>query len=159
MRPVLLTCGLVVAGGISVFGQVHSPARGDSRMVMSTSEVIDLGRKVGRDQGINVDDRKHVTLNLLVTKDGTPILSGYITLGIYRDLDLLGEVSINEKTGQLVDSENCAVYEYPDVLYLQAEYTRSSGAKPLTIAELSGEVGCNSLKELKVPATVTEKKR
>jgi hypothetical protein len=126
---------------------------------MSTSEAIDLARKVGRDQGIDVDDRKHVTLDLLSTKDGKPMLAGYITLGIYRDSELLGEVSINEKTGQLVDSENCVVYEYPDILYLRKEYTKSTGVKPLTIAELSSEVGCESLKELKVPVTAPTRKK
>lgn len=155
MRLYLLVLALVIASEMLVLGQGHSPVRGDSRMVMSTSEAIDLARKVGRDQGIDVDDRKRVTLDLLVTKDGKPMLPGYITLGIYSDLELLSEVSINEKTGQLVDSESCAVYEYPDILYLQKEYTKSTGVKPLTIAELSSEIGCESLKELRMPVSVT----
>ncbi len=154
MRFYLLILALVTANEMLVLGQGHSPARGDSGVVMSTSEAIDLARKVGRDQGIDVDDRKRVTLDLLATKDGKPMLPGYTTLGIYRDLELLSEVSINEKTGQLVDSESCAVYEYPDILYLQKEYTKSTRVKPLTIAELSSEIGCESLKELKVPVSV-----
>ncbi len=159
MKFYLLILALVAANCMAALGQVHRPARGDSRMVMSTSEAIDLARKVGRDQGIAVDDHKHVTLNLLATKDGKPMLAGYITLGIYRDLELLSEVSINEKTGQLVDSENCVVYEYPDILYLQREYTTSTGIKPLTLAELSSEIGCKSLRELKVPADGPKKKK
>jgi hypothetical protein len=124
---------------------------------MSTSEAVDLGRKVGRDLGINVAEHKRVTLNLLTTEDGKPMLPGYITLGIYRELELLSEVSINEKTGQLVDSENCVVYEYPDILYLQREYMKSTGVKPLTIEELSSEIGCESLKELKAPVSAPTK--
>ncbi len=159
MRSYLLILALVAASEILVLCQGHSPNRGDSRMVMSTSEAVDLARKVGRDQGIDVNDRKHVTLDLLTTKDGKPMLPGYITLGIYRDLELLSEVSINEKTGQLVDSENCVVYEYPDILYLQREYSKSTGVKPLTIAELSSQIGCESLKELKVPAAAPTKRK
>ncbi len=87
------------------------------------------------------------------------MMPGYITLGIYRDLELLSEVSINEKTGQLVDSESCAVYEYPDIVYLQKEYTRATGAKPLTIDELSSEIGCESLKELKVPVPLPTRQK
>lgn len=154
MKFYLLILALVTANGTLVLGQAHSPAQGDSSMVMSTSEAVDLARKVGRDQGIHVDDHKRVTLDLLTAKDGKPMLPGYITLGIYRDLELLIEVSINEKTGQLVDSESCAVYEYPDILYLQKEYTKSTGVKALTIDELSNEIGCESLKELKVPVPV-----
>jgi hypothetical protein len=159
MRFYLLILALVTANKMLVLGQEHSPARGDSRMIMSTSQAIDLARKVGRDQGIDVDDRKHVTLDLLATKDGKPMLPGYITLGIYRDLELLSEVSINEKTGQLVDSENCVAYEYPDILYLQREYSKSTGVKPLTITELSSQIGCESLKRLKVPAAVPTKQK
>lgn len=159
MRFYLLILMLVVASDILARGQGHSPNRIDSRMVMSTSEAVDLARKVGRDQGIDVNDRKHVTLDLLATKDGKPMLPGYITLGIYRDLELLSEVSINGRTGQLVDSENCVVYEYPDILYLQREYSKATGVKPLTISELSSEIGCESLEEFKVPAAVPTKQK
>jgi hypothetical protein len=154
MKFNLLILALVIANEMPVLGQGHPQTQGDSSMVMSTSEAIDLARKVGRDQGIDVDDRKRVTLDLLATKDGRPMLPGYITFGIYRDLELLSEVSINEKTGQLVDSESCAVYEYPDILYLQKEYTKFTGVRALTIAQLSSEIGCESLKELKVPVSV-----
>ena len=157
MKFYLLIFAFAAVNEMLVPSQAHSQGRSGSTMVMSTSEAIDLARKVGRDQGIDVGDRKHVTLDLLVTKDGKPMLPGYITLGIYRDLELLSEVSINERTGQLVDSENCVLYEYPDILYLQLEYSKSTGVKPLTIAELSNEIGCESLKELKLPAAVSTK--
>ena len=159
MRAYLFFLILVAASEFPVFGQSHTEDRGDSMMVISTSEAVDLARQVGRDQGIDVNDRKHVTLDLLATKDGKPLLPGYITLGIYRDLELLSEVSINERTGQLVDSENCVIYEYPNILYIQREYTASTGVKPLTIAELSSEIGCESLKELKVPATQPKRQK
>ena len=159
MNSYLLILVLVAASETMLLGQGRSPNRGDSRMVMSTSEAVDLARKVGRDQGIDVNDRKHVTLDLLRTEGGKPMLPGYITLGIYRNLKLLSEVSINEKTGQLVDSEKCVVYEYPDILYLQSEYLKSTGVKPLTIAELSSEIGCESLKKLKAPTTVRAKQK
>jgi hypothetical protein len=159
MRYCLLILVLIAANKMIVLGQGHPSDRGDSKMVMSTSESIDLARTVGRDQGIDVDDRRRVTLDLLVTKDGKPMLPGYITLGIYRDLELVSEVSINEKTGQLVDSESCAVYEYPDILYVQKEYAKYTGARPLTITELSSEIGCESLKELRVPAAAPTKQK
>jgi hypothetical protein len=159
MRFYPLILALVAANEMLMLGQGHSPVRGGSTMVMSTSEAVDLARKIGRDQGIDVDDRRRVTLDLLATPDGKPMMPGYITLGIYRDLELLSEVSINEKTGQLVDSESCAVYEYPDIVYLQKEYTRATGAKPLTIDELSSEIGCESLKELKVPVPLPTRQK
>jgi len=159
MRFNLIILALVIVNGMLVFGQEHPAVQGKSIMVISTSEAIDLARQVARDDGIDVEDRRHVTLDLLTMEDGKPVFPGYMTLGIQRNLEVLSQVSINEKTGQLVDTFNCRIYEYPDILHLQKEYTKATGVQPLTISELSSEVGCKTLKELRVPTPVPKKKK
>lgn len=87
----------------------------------------------------------------MMTEAGKPALPGYVTLGFYGNSNLLNQISINENTGQVVDSLKCVVFEYPDLQSFQQELRQETGAQPLSTVELAKSVGCDSLRHLNKP--------
>ena len=64
-----------------------------------------------------------------------------MTLGFYGNSNLLNQISINENTGQVVDSLKCVEFEYPDLQSFQQELRQETGAQPLSTVELAQASG------------------
>jgi hypothetical protein len=124
---------------------LQSPSSAPSIFV-PTSDVIDIARKIARDQGFPIERHKLFYFDLMRREDGSPRLPGYVSVGFYGNDRLILDISINEKTGQVVDTTHCFLFEYPDLAAFGRAQRRASHAKALTREELEATLGCESLK-------------
>jgi hypothetical protein len=131
--------------------QETQPVRPPHKVFIPTSAALDVARQVARDQGYSIANKKLYFFDLMMTEAGKPALPGYVTLGFYGNSNLLNQISINENTGQVVDSLKCVVFEYPDLQSFQQELRQETGAQPLSTVELAKSVGCDSLRHLNKP--------
>ncbi len=122
-----------------------------------TSDAIDLARMIARDEGYDVSDTKVFSFDLLMTKDGKPLLEGYTNIGFYINGDPRNTISINNMTGQAVDMFSCEVFDYPELRPFQEDMTRLSKAKRRTAQQLADDVECNSPKVLTNPVPLAKR--
>ena len=88
----------------------------------------------------------------MTDKTGRPAFQGYVTMGFYWHGDLVNSISINERTAQVLDINECVVFEYPNLRVFQTEATEKTGAKPLGNGELVAATKCPNLKRVREPA-------
>lgn len=133
-------------------------AQGQSVIVhIPTSDAIDLARIIARDEGYDVSDTKVFSFDLLMTKDGKPLLEGYTSIGFYINGDPRNTISINNMTGQTVDMFSCEVFDYPKLRPFQEDMLRVSKAKRKTAQELADDAGCSSPKVLTKPVALASR--
>ena len=116
-----------------------------------TSDAVDLARMIAKDEGYDVGDTKVYYFDLLITRDGQPLLKGYTSLGFYINGNIRSTISISETTGQAVDMNSCEVFDYPDLKPFQEQMMHLSKAKMKTAKELADEAGCASPEVLTKP--------
>jgi len=133
-----------LSGGQSSQRRTLSPAT-QVKVLVPTSDAVDISRIVARNQGYNVSNRTLSYFDVLRTKDGKPPIPGYITVGFYVNSSPVLDISINETTGQVVDATRCLLFEYADVEKYSRDIRRMSKARPLTHDELKSALGCTSL--------------
>jgi hypothetical protein len=121
------------------------PARS---VFIPTSDVVDIARSIARDEGFAVQDRKLFFVDTL--DSGRRRLDGFVSVAVYQNGHIVLEISINEKTGQVVDSTRCLLFEFPDAAAFSASIQTASGVRPLTQAALEKICGC-VLKVQRVP--------
>ena len=141
---------LIARLGLELLLLIQAPqtSKPQHKVFLPTSDAVDIARQVAKDQGYSIANRSMYFFDLMMTESGKPALPGYVTLGFYGNSNLLNQISINESTGQVVDSLKCIVFEYPDLMNFQQELRRETGAKPLSSTALANSIGCESLKHL-----------
>lgn len=123
---------------------------GPQKTFIPTSDVVDVAEKVAKGEGYSLADRTKYFFDLMQDKAGNPPFPGYITIGFYWNSDIVSAISINEETGQVLDINKCTIFDYPALQIYAREVQLATGASPLSIAELSKQAGCDSLKKLSV---------
>jgi hypothetical protein len=116
-----------------------------------TSAALDVAEKVARDLGYAISDKKMYFFDLTTTAEGKAVVPGYVTFGFYGNSNILNQISINESTGQVVDSLNCIVFDFPDLQSFQQELRREAGTQPLSEADLAKSIGCESVERRAKP--------
>src|ERR1051325_8165982 len=101
---------LMILGALLCFQQsptaVHLP----------TSTVIDVARKVARDLGYPIDRYPNLYFfDVLTMEDGKPWFAQYISVGFYGNGHPINHFEINERTGQIVDSSTCNLFDFQDL--------------------------------------------
>ena len=134
---------------VLLFGMQAGPELHKS--FIPTSDAIDVAQKVARGEGYSLADRTKFFFDLMQDKNGKPLFPGYLTVGFYWNSDIVSAISISEETGQVLDIDKCTVFDYPSLQMYAKDVRRGTGASPLSMEELSKQVGCDSLKKLSVP--------
>ena len=133
------------------FAQAAQPAKPAHTVFLPTSTAIDVAESVAKDLGYAISNKKMYFFDLTTTADGKPAVPGYVTFGFYGNSNILNQISINESTGQVVDSLKCIVFDFPDLQSFQHELRRETGAQPLSDADLAKSIGCDSLERRTKP--------
>jgi hypothetical protein len=93
--------------GFLFFFQAQPPRS----MHLPTSDVIDVARKVARDLGYPIDRSPNLFFFDVVTAEGgKPLFAGPHPINHFE---------INERTGQIVDADMCAIFDFPDLRAFQ----------------------------------------
>jgi hypothetical protein len=124
-----------------------------------TSEAIDISRIVVEDEGYSLLDRRRYFFDLMLDKDHKPVYPGYITIGFYWNSSPANSISINERTGQILDIERCLVFEYPSVQKFARDMRQENGERELSMNELKQATGCESLDILRAPKLAKAKSK
>jgi hypothetical protein len=141
----------VIAVGLSLLVQASSSLQPGRKVFIPTSVALEVAQKVATNNGFAISNKLYF-FDLETTKDGKPALPGYITFGFFGNSNPLLEISINESTGQIVDSVRCLIFEYPDLKRFQEDLRRETGARPISNDELATSIGCDSFQVLSRPA-------
>jgi len=99
---------------------------------------------IAHDEGYDIKHGKGYYFDLLASRDGSPILKGYVTMGFYINGNIRSSISINEETGQTIDMNTCEVFDYPDLKPFQAEIRALSRKRAKTPQELADDAGCGA---------------
>ncbi len=135
-----------------------APQRQPVIVHITTSDAIDVARRIARDEGYDVRDTKVYYFDLLMTKDGEPLVKGYTSIGFDINGYQRNTICINNLTGQCIDMFSCEVFDYPDLRPFQQDILRLSKARRKTAQELAEDVGCTSPKVVYKPARRAKKK-
>lgn len=119
--------------------------------MIPTSVAVDVARLVAESEGYSLADSRRSFFDLMLDKMGGPVFPGYVTLGFYVSGHLVNSISINERTGQVLDIEHCTMFEYPKLWSFQNEISRATGARALGEAELRSPGACPTLTRLRTP--------
>jgi len=128
------------------------------KVFIPTSIALEVAQRVARDQGYAISDTSEYYFDLMTTKQGQPVQPGYVTVGFYGNNNPLNQLSINQTTGQVIDSIRCVIFEYPDLKSFQQMLQKETGIKPLSKNEIMENIGCDTLKSLNVPAAPSQSK-
>jgi hypothetical protein len=116
-----------------------------------TSDAIDVAEKVARGEGYSLADRTKFFFDLLLDKSGKPLFPGYVTVGFYWNSETVSAISISESTGQVLDMNQCVLFDYPSLRTFGQNVRRGTGLPPLSIDELGKKIGCDSIRRLSAP--------
>jgi hypothetical protein len=136
---------------LAVLLAVQSFAPSVNRNFIPTSDAIDVAQSVAKGEGYSLADRTKFFFDLMLDKSGKPLFPGYITVGFYWNSDTVSAISINESTGQVLDINQCVVFDYPSVRAFGRSVRFGSGLTPLSMSEIQKETGCDSMRRLSVP--------
>jgi hypothetical protein len=105
---------------------------------LATSDLIDYGRAIARDNGYDVGNTKAYSFSLPseVFKEGYTTVALEIAGG--RPVTYL----INNATGQALEFYTCQIFDFPDLKPWQERSVQASQANPKTPKQLADEVGC-----------------
>jgi hypothetical protein len=121
---------------------------------ISTSDAIDVARKIARDEGYDVRNTKLYWFDLLTSPGGKPFIDGYTTVSFEIGGHPRSTISINEKTGQTIDMNSCEIFDYPDLRPFQENMMSMSKARRKTPRELAQDVGCDLPNVLNKPMPI-----
>lgn len=140
-----VTLNMLVAW--SVLAEAASP-----RIIVHipTSDALVIAQKVARDEGYDISDTRMYFFDSL-DSGGQHLAQGYTSMGFYINGSIRSSISINETTGQVLDTVSCELFDYPDLRSFQERILRASKVNRKTPGELADEVGCPSLKVLTTP--------
>jgi hypothetical protein len=113
-----------------------------------TSAAIDISRRVVEDEGFSLSDKERYFFDVMLDKDQKPVYPGYITVGFYWNSSPANTISINEKTGQILDMDRCFLFEYPSVQKFSRDIRQENGERALSINELKETTGCGETLEI-----------
>jgi hypothetical protein len=80
-----------------------------------TSAALDVAKSVARGEGYSLADRTKFFFDVMLDKESKPLFPGYVTVGFYWNSDIVSAISIDEQTGQVLDIDQCTVFDYPQV--------------------------------------------
>ena len=144
MNPVILGTLLLMVSQ----AQVHAVAS----MHLPTSDAIDVARRLARDLGYPIDQSpRRFFFDLATGEGGQPLIAGYTTVGFFGDPQPIHHFAINEQSGQIVDADLCALFDFPDLRAFARRRRQLSGARARTADELAREIGCDALKGVRTP--------
>lgn len=112
---------------------------------LPTSQVVKIAGMAARDEGYNPES-SNVFLDNLRRKDGSEPISGYASIGLYKDDHLVQSFSIRIATGDVVDATSCKIFRYPDLLQMAATIVKSFGTSAVSLDTIAFEVGCDHLR-------------
>ena len=140
----MFTAILVIA---SMF-QVAATTRTD--LFIPTSELLRVARMAARDEGfptdkIRTDGARVFFFDIATNAEGKPLAAGYVRMSFYGNSHLIRTYSVNEQTGQIVDIENCATFDFPNLQAFARETQKESGSKPESREAVAQDVGCETL--------------
>ena len=139
------------AAVLLVLFQNSPPPKPTHTVFLPTSAALDVAEKVARDMGYAISNKKMYFFDITTTADGKAAVPGYVTFGFYGNSNILNQISINESTGQVVDSLNCISFDFPDLKSFQQELRREAGVQPLSEGDLAKSIGCESLEHRTKP--------
>ena len=120
-------------------------------MHLPTSSAIDVARMLARDLGYPIDRYKKLYFfDVLTTEGGKPWFAGYISVSFWGRQPI-NQFEINERTGQVVDSSTCELFDFPDLRVFQREQQHLSRSRPRSDEELKDEIGCDELTVVRKP--------
>jgi hypothetical protein len=123
-----------------------------------TSTAIDVARKVARDLGYAIDrDPNRFYFDVVTTETGNPLIAGYTAISFWNDVQPINHFEINERTGEIVDGDLCAVFDFPDLREFQRALQRATLARSSTTKQLAHEVGCDELTVVRKPVVPSTK--
>jgi hypothetical protein len=126
-------------------------ATSQSKSFIPTSDAIDVAEKVAKGEGYSLADRTKFFFDLMLDKSGKPLFPGYVTIGFYWNSDSVSAISISESTGQVLDINQCVLFDYPSLRTFGKNVRRGTGLPPLSMDELGKKIGCDSIRRLSVP--------
>jgi len=88
-----------------------------------------------------------------------PSFTGYVSIGFYGNGHPIHHFEINEKTGQVVDSVVCEIYDFPDLRVFQRTQQQLSGSRAMTTEELMDEIGCQKLKVVRSSVAPSQRRQ
>ena len=135
-------------------------AQGQSKPVMvhiTTSDAVDLARKIARNEGYDVTKTNVYSFDLLTSSGGKPFQQGYTAIGFDINGNPRNLILISDTTGQMIDYNTCEIFNYPDLRPFQEQMVRLSKAKRKTAQELADDVGCSSPKVLTHPVALVSR--
>jgi len=136
-----------VALALLVGSQTGAPK---AQVFIPTSAALDVAEKVARGEGYSLSDRTKFFFDIMLDKSNNPVFPGYITVGFYWNSDIVSAISIDEKTGQVLDIDKCIAFDYPSLRNFQRDISRGTGMRAPSMSELAKKVGCDSFKRLSV---------
>jgi hypothetical protein len=116
-----------------------------------TSDAINVAVKVAKGEGYSLADQNKFFFDLMLDKSDKPLFPGYITVGFYWNSDIVNAISISESTGQVLDINQCVVFDYPSLQTFGQNVRRGTGLPPLSMDELGKKIGCDSIRRLSAP--------
>ncbi|HTQ12316.1 MAG TPA: hypothetical protein VMH86_00470 [Rhizomicrobium sp.] len=131
---------------LAAAGSLPEPHGTEVKTFIPTSVALDIAEAVARDEGYHVPNEKLFFFDLTTAKTGNPLFPGYVTISFFGSGQAINQISINERTGQVVDAMMCVVFEYPDIQKFGKDVRRTSGSRPATMDEIENEIGCDVLK-------------
>jgi hypothetical protein len=122
---------------------------------LPTSVAIDTARKLVKDLGYPID--RYPSLYFFDALP--PSFTGYVSIGFYGNGHPIHHFEINEKTGQVVDSVVCEIYDFPDLRVFQRTQQQLSGSRAMTTEELMDEIGCQKLKVVRSSVAPSQRRQ
>ena len=141
---------MLASAGLALYLAMQAPKQ-ETKSFIPTSDVIDVARMVARGLGYSLADRTKYFFDLLPGPKGEPLFPGYVTVGFYWNSNTVNAISINEKTGQVLDITMCTWFEFPTIKRFERSVQRGTGLPPLTEQKIRAQTGCESVKKLTVP--------
>jgi hypothetical protein len=115
-----------------------------------TSEVVRIATMAARDEGYN-PYAKGMFLDELRTAEGQEPQPGYASIALYSGAHPIRSYSIRNETGDVVDPNDCKIFRFPDLVQYGRSVRYGNHRKPVSIATIATEVGCETLKVVSKP--------
>jgi hypothetical protein len=114
-----------------------------------------IAAMAAKDEGYGLDNPNNSIYDL-IGPDGTGMFKGYynmavevapdVPVGTVFAPDMALNLAIRKKTADVVDIYTCTIFRYPDLMRFRHQWIKKTGAKPVTLDQISDEVDCPYLK-------------
>ncbi len=136
---------MIAFGEILVALAVAAPQTLPESYLLPTSEIVRVANMVARDEGFKLD-ADGIYLNELRTAEGKEPIDGYASIGLYQHGHPRRSYAIRVKTGDVVETELCEIFRFPDLLRFRRETMWGFGTREAALDKIAAEVGCRHLK-------------